>query len=55
MTAGIADDDPGVHIAPMKRKGTTQEVADVALFLSSSKASFMQGAGVVVDGGYVIN
>jgi len=46
---------PFIDIAPMKRKGTPQEVADAVLFLVSSKASFMQGAAVVVDGGYTIN
>lgn len=55
MTADIPDDNPGVLIAPMKRKGTPQEVADAVLFLSSSKASFIQGSSMTVDGGYVIN
>ena len=55
MTAQVPDDAPGVLVAPMKRKGTPQEVADAVLFLSSSKASFMQGSSMSVDGGYVIN
>lgn len=46
---------PAVGIAPMGRMGTAQEVADCILFLASSKASFVQGAALVVDGGYVIN
>jgi NAD(P)-dependent dehydrogenase (short-subunit alcohol dehydrogenase family) len=46
---------PAVSIAPMDRMGTAQEVADCILFLSSSKASFVQGAAMVVDGGYTIN
>ncbi|KAM5342405.1 hypothetical protein ACJ41O_013371 [Fusarium nematophilum] len=54
MTAGLADDDPVVQTAVMKRKGTPQEVADAVLFLSSSKASFIQGAVLSVDGGYTI-
>lgn len=37
--------------APMRRKGTAQEIADVVLFLSSNKASFVQGAAWAVDGG----
>lgn len=42
---------PAISIAPMDRPGTAQEVADAVLFLSSSKATFVQGAAMVVDGG----
>jgi len=42
-------------IAPMKRMGRPEEVADCAIFLCSPKASFVQGANLVVDGGYTIN
>lgn len=55
MTAGLPDDDPIVQTAVMKRKGTPQEIADAVLFLSSSKASFIQGAILSVDGGYTIS
>lgn len=44
-----------IEIAPMKRMGRPEEVADCALFLCSQKASFIQGANLVVDGGYIIN
>ncbi|KAK0309014.1 hypothetical protein LTR01_004895 [Friedmanniomyces endolithicus] len=44
-----------IAIAPMDRSGTAQEVADCVLFLASSKATFVQGSALVVDGGYVIN
>lgn len=47
--------EPAVSIAPMGRMGTAQEVADCVLFLAGSKASFVQGAAMVVDGGYTIN
>lgn len=47
--------EPFIALAPMNRKGTPQEIADAILFLSSSKASFIQGAAMVVDGGYTIN
>jgi NAD(P)-dependent dehydrogenase (short-subunit alcohol dehydrogenase family) len=47
--------EPAIRIAPMERLGTAQEVADCILFLASSKASFVQGAAMVVDGGYTIN
>ena len=36
---------------PMKRFGTSEEVADTVAFVSSSRASFIAGACVVVDGG----
>ncbi|EAW12715.1 SDR family NAD(P)-dependent oxidoreductase [Aspergillus clavatus NRRL 1] len=46
---------PAVEIAPMRRMGQPEEVADTVLFLCSSFASFIQGHALVVDGGYVIN
>lgn len=46
---------PAVKVAPMGRMGDPREVADAVLFLSSSRASFVQGHALVVDGGYVIN
>uniref|UniRef100_A0A914W0G9 Uncharacterized protein n=1 Tax=Plectus sambesii TaxID=2011161 RepID=A0A914W0G9_9BILA len=36
---------------PMKRNGTPSEVADAVFFLASSKASFINGHSLVVDGG----
>ncbi|CAI7675431.1 unnamed protein product [Penicillium pancosmium] len=44
---------PAVETAPMKRMGMPQEVADAALFLCSTQASFVQGHAMVVDGGYI--
>jgi NAD(P)-dependent dehydrogenase (short-subunit alcohol dehydrogenase family) len=38
---------PVISIAPMNRMGTPQEIADAVIFLSSSKATFMQGAAMV--------
>lgn len=46
---------PAIDIAPMKRMGTPDEVADAVLFLCSSQASFIQGHALIVDGGYTIN
>lgn len=37
---------------PMKRLGTTEEVANVALFLASDEASYITGTGILVDGGF---
>ncbi|KAJ0425963.1 hypothetical protein BJY00DRAFT_274086 [Aspergillus carlsbadensis] len=49
---GLVD---SVDIAPMGRMGHVREIADCVLFLSSYRASFVQGHAMVVDGGYVIN
>ena len=44
-----------IDTAPMKRMGKPGEIADAVLFLCSTKASFVTGHAMVVDGGYVIN
>jgi NAD(P)-dependent dehydrogenase (short-subunit alcohol dehydrogenase family) len=36
---------------PMRRIGTTEEVADVVLWLCSERASFVTGVTVPIDGG----
>ncbi|KPM42582.1 hypothetical protein AK830_g4009 [Neonectria ditissima] len=46
---------PAIDIAPMRRMGRPDEVANAVLFLCSSQASFIQGHALVVDGGYTIN
>jgi NAD(P)-dependent dehydrogenase (short-subunit alcohol dehydrogenase family) len=40
-----------MRAVPLKRFATKEEVADLALFLSSDAASFITGAVVVCDGG----
>lgn len=42
-----------VEATPMARRGTTEEVANVYLFLASDEASFVTGALYQVDGGIV--
>ena len=38
---------------PMKRAGTPLEIANGCLFLASDESSFMTGAELVIDGGYL--
>lgn len=37
---------------PMGRLGKSEEVAELALWLSSSKSSFVTGSYYMIDGGY---
>jgi NAD(P)-dependent dehydrogenase (short-subunit alcohol dehydrogenase family) len=39
---------------PMKRLGKPIEIANTALFLASDEASYITGAGILVDGGYTV-
>jgi len=45
--------DAVATLHPMGRLGKASEVAELALFLSSDKASFITGAYYNVDGGYL--
>nr|MDQ3018139.1 SDR family oxidoreductase [Bacteroidota bacterium] len=41
----------GLH--PIGRLGTSEEVAELSLFLNSDKASFITGSYYPIDGGYL--
>jgi glucose 1-dehydrogenase len=41
------------RLVPLKRVGTPEEVAEVALFLASDRASYVTGSTYVVDGGLI--
>ncbi|CAD0004913.1 SDR family NAD(P)-dependent oxidoreductase [Flavobacterium chungangense] len=38
--------------APMNRLGTSEEIAELVVFLSSEKASYTTGSYIIADGGY---
>jgi len=40
-----------IRMVPLNRIGQTQDVADLILFLSSDRASYLTGQEVLVDGG----
>ncbi len=42
------------HAAPIGRYGTADEIAELIAFLCSPRASFITGATIVADGGFVI-
>ena len=42
-----------IGLTPMKRAGTPLEIANGCLFLASDESSFMTGAELVIDGGYL--
>lgn len=47
-----ADIDAAINLHPMKRFGQPEEIANVCVFLASSRASFITGVTLPVDGGY---
>jgi 3alpha(or 20beta)-hydroxysteroid dehydrogenase len=48
-----ADLDNYVRVTPMRRAGFSDEIATAVLYLASDEASFVTGAELVVDGGFV--
>lgn len=50
-----AQDRARISHSPMKRLGRPDEVARVALFLASDDSSFVTGAEIAADGGWLLN
>ncbi len=53
MTAKMLETRPTNKI-PLDRFGDASEVADLAIFLASDEAKFMNGSCIAIDGGYTI-
>ena len=51
---GAAEVMESVNSVPAGRYGQPEEVANLALFLASDEASFMHGAIIPVDGGWLV-
>ena len=52
MTEGI--DDERLDRIPAQRAGKPEEIAALAVFLASDDSNYMQGANVLMDGGWVL-
>ena len=53
MTEGVFDKQAIDRMVPMKRAGQPQEVADLVSFLASSRASYITGQIISVNGGMI--
>jgi NAD(P)-dependent dehydrogenase (short-subunit alcohol dehydrogenase family) len=43
-----------MDILPIKRMGSTQDIAGAALYLASSQADYVTGTTLLVDGGWSV-
>jgi NAD(P)-dependent dehydrogenase (short-subunit alcohol dehydrogenase family) len=50
---GIFEEEKVRNRIPLKRLGTTEEIANIVLFLCSDAASYIIGETIVVDGGWL--
>lgn len=54
MLTGMPEDyvQAVINANPVKRVGTAEEIADLAVFLASDESRFITGSEIVIDGGY---
>ncbi len=52
---GWAENKQFIAHIPMGRAGRPEEMAGAAVYLASEEASYVNGATIVVDGGYITN
>ena len=50
MTTGVTSES--AKLTPLGRNATTSEIADLVYFLTTEKSSFINGANIIIDGGY---
>lgn len=50
--ADPADRQARENVVPSRRIGTPQDIADAVLFLASERAAYVNGAEILVDGGF---
>ena len=54
MTSSLTNKDKFLKSIPLKRFGSPEEVANLACFLASDKASYITGQAINIDGGMVM-
>ena len=54
MTKDIKEDNPLLVQVPMRKMGTPEDVANLALFLASPESDYITGETIRVDGGLAI-
>src|SRR5262245_26168924 len=53
QAGGIDAEQIFMSLAPLKRRGTPEEIAEAAVWLCSDAASYVTGHAMVVDGGFM--